>query len=69
MVKQEKEQKKKDRKTLTFFIIMFPGVIAIIVASMAGIDFLSSLLQIVLLFFQAVLLKQFLDDYYDTYGY
>jgi len=64
-IKKEKKQiKKTDRKVLTFFLLAFPTLLIIAL----GIFFPESwMMQVLIFFYQTVLLKQVLDDYYG-YG-
>jgi hypothetical protein len=62
---QLQEVKKKDRTALTLFLIMFPSIL---IAGDFGLDFPANLaLKGALIFYQFVILKRFLDDYYKSY--
>ncbi len=60
---QSKPKRKKDKKALTMFIMIIPSLLlaltAVIESTITQLSF-----QILLLFFQMVLLKNLLDDYY-----
>ena len=61
---QEVTDKKISRKHLTLFLIMFPSLL---IAGDYAISSASSiLLKGLLIFYQLVLLKSFLDDYYKS---
>jgi len=64
MVREEEQPRpRKDKKALTMFIMIVPSLLialtAVIESTITQISF-----QILLLFFQLVLLKNLLDDYY-----
>jgi len=63
MIQQPPKKKRKDKKALTMFIMIIPSLLiamtAVIESTITQISF-----QILLLFFQLVLLKNLLDDYY-----
>jgi len=59
--KNKKENKKADRKVLTFFLLAFPTLLIIAMGSFFPDSWL---IQILLAFYQFILLKQVLDDYY-----
>ena len=60
---ESKPKMKKDKKALTMFIMIIPSLLialtAVIESTITQLSF-----QILLLFFQMVLLKNLLDDYY-----
>lgn len=63
MEKQQTPKRRKDKKTLTMFIMIIPSLlIALTSAIESTITQIS--FQTLLLFFQLVLLKNLLDDYY-----
>ena len=66
-MEQSKPKRKKDKKALTMFIMIMPSLLlaltAVIESTITQISF-----QILLLFFQLVLLKNLLDDYYGEEG-
>jgi hypothetical protein len=54
------------KKTLTFFMIFFPSVIISVIPSMINDSFVISLgIKFCLLLLQLVILKSFIDTYYD----
>jgi len=63
MEKEQPLKRRKDKKALTIFIMIIPSLLialtAVIKSTITQISF-----QILLLFFQLVLLKNLLDDYY-----
>jgi hypothetical protein len=61
-MEKKTNKKKVDKKILTFFLIAFPTLL-IIALSMLTPD--AWWANIILAFYQFVLLKQFLDNYYD----
>lgn len=62
--KKRKPVTEKERKTvLTFFIILFPSMIITGLATIPNSIF-NTLLAIALFFYQAILLKNFVDDHY-----
>ena len=60
---KSKPKRRKDKKALTMFIMIIPSLLlaltAVIESTITQISF-----QVLLLFFQMVLLKNLLDDYY-----
>jgi len=61
----KKEQNKPvDKKVFTFFIMAFPTLF-IIALGRLGTEFSILMYQVVLAFFQFVLIRQFLNSYYD----
>ena len=62
-MEKEHPKRRKDKKALTIFIMIIPSLLialtAVIESTITQISF-----QILLLFFQLVLLKNLLDDYY-----
>jgi len=62
MVKQ-KPVAKVDKKILTFFLIAFPTTLII---ALGMINLNTWWAQILLAFYQFILLKQFLDNYYEV---
>ncbi len=64
--KQEEEvqpKKRKDKKALTMFIMIVPSLLIALTGAIESVITQISF-QILLLFFQLVLLKNLLDDYY-----
>lgn len=61
--KKPRPQLKKDKKVLTMFLMIVPSLLialtSVIVSKITQISF-----QILLLFFQLVIFKNLLDDYY-----
>lgn len=51
-------KKKVDRKVLSFFLLLFPSLIISLTDSIG--------VKVALIFYQAILLKQFIEDYYTT---
>jgi len=51
-----------DKKILSFFIISFPMVLVVALGMLSNAWWA----QILLAFFQFILLKQFLDNYYEV---
>jgi len=62
-MEEEQPKRRKDKKALTMFILIVPSLLialtAVIESTITQISF-----QILLLFFQLVLIKNLLDDYY-----
>ena len=64
MEKRIKEKPTKvDKKALTFFLIAFPTLLVIALGMLTPGTWWA---QILLAFYQFVLLKQFLDNYYEV---
>lgn len=67
MAKKEEYQNevsvKKDKRMLSLFIALFPALILAMISNVTS-GWARIMLQIVLIFFQAVVLKNILDDYY-----
>lgn len=63
MVKEELKTKKKDRRVLTLFFCIVPSLL---IAMTSAIDsfYIRIFFQVVLIFFQIVIFKNFIDDYY-----
>ena len=59
----KKEKVPLDKSVLTFFLIAFPTILIIIVGLMASK--LGWVIQIALAIYQFLVLKQFVDNYYD----
>lgn len=58
-------KKEKDKRSFYFIILMFPSLILIVLAQLYSKQYLVWLSSSILLFgFQAILIKNFLDDYY-----
>jgi len=62
-MKKTKKPKKVDKKMLTFFLIAFPTLLIIALGMLSPAAWWA---QILLAFYQFVLLKQFLDNYYEV---
>jgi len=56
------KQTKVDKKILTFFLIAFPTLLIIALGMLSNAWWA----QILLAFYQFILLKQFLDNYYEV---
>jgi len=65
MVKTKQDEPKVDKKILTFFLIAFPTLLIIALGMLNPNAWWA---QILLAFYQFVLLKQFLDNYYEVYN-
>lgn len=63
MEKQQTPKRRKDKKTLTMFIMIIPSLLIALTAAIESTITQISF-QTLLLFFQLVLLKNLLDDYY-----
>jgi hypothetical protein len=63
---QKKPATVEERKKLfALFILFFPGLVAIFIPTVVGDNFLLPFaLKILLVFYQFVILKNFLDSYY-----
>jgi len=59
----ENKPKRVDKKILTFFLIAFPTLIIIALGMLNPSVWWA---QIILAFYQFILLKQFLDNYYEV---
>ena len=53
-----KPKKKVDRKVLSFFLLLFPSLLISLTDSIG--------VKVALIFYQAILLKQFIEDYYTA---
>lgn len=60
---EKKQTQKVDKKMLTFFLISFPTLLIIALSMLTPSGWWA---QILLAFYQFVLLKQFLDNYYEA---
>ena len=63
MVKKDKKKIKKDKKALTIFLMIIPSLL-LAMTSVIGEAFARISFQCILLFFQLVIFKNLLDDYY-----
>jgi len=63
MKPETKSKTKVDKKMLTFFLIAFPTLLVIALGMLSPNSWWA---QILLAFYQFVLLKQFLDNYYEV---
>jgi len=63
MTKQVQESKKKDKRILTLFFLIVPSLL-IAMASAIDDRLIMLCFQVVLIFFQIVIFKNLLDDYY-----
>ncbi len=63
MDKSTKLPEKVDKKILTFFLIAFPTLLIIAMGMLAPDTWW---VQIILALYQFILLKQFLDNYYEV---
>ena len=63
MVNKENKTKPVDKKILTFFLISFPTILIVALGMLAPTAWWA---QILLAFYQFILLKQFLDNYYEV---
>jgi len=64
MVKEKKEKAPLDKSVLSFFLIAFPTIIIVLVGIIGGKFYWA--IQIILAIYQLVILKQFIDSYYDV---
>ena len=62
-MKKQNKHKKVDKKMLTFFLIAFPTILVIALGMLSPGAWWA---QVLLAFYQFVLLKQFLDNYYEV---
>jgi hypothetical protein len=60
---EQKEPKKVDKKMLTFFLIAFPTLLVIALGMLSPDSWWA---QILLAFYQFILLKKFLDTHYEV---
>lgn len=65
--KEPKMRPRKDRKALTMFIMIVPSLLIALTATIESV-LLQISFQILLLFFQLVIFKNLLDDYYGEEG-
>ena len=63
---EEKKKKKTDKKVLSFFLLMFPTIIIVAIGMLSASAWW---VMVALAFYQAIMLKQFLDTYYDSDSY
>jgi len=63
----EKKKPKKDKRMLTLFFVITPSLL---IAMSSAIDsfYIRIFFQVVLIFFQIIILKSFIDDYYGYNG-
>lgn len=61
----KRKNKKLDKKILSFFLIAFPTVLII---AFGALNPYSTWSQILLAIYQFILLKQYLDNYYNALG-
>jgi len=60
---KKKKPKKVDKKMLTFFLIAFPTLLVIALGMLNQNTWWA---QVLIAFYQFILLKQFLDNYYEV---
>jgi len=60
---EKKREKRVDKKILTFFLIAFPTILIIAIGLLTPTAWWA---QIALAVYQFILLKQFLDNYYEV---
>ena len=65
MAGKQKSKPRKDKKSLTMFIMIVPSLLIALTATIESV-FLMLSFQILLLFFQLVLIKNLLDEYYGV---
>lgn len=53
------KEKRVDKKVLSFFLIVFPSLVLALTASFG--------VKVAMLFYQAVVVKQFVDSYYKQF--
>jgi len=63
MVGKQKQKPEKDKKVLTMFIMIMPSLLIAMTATIESVLLMISF-QVLLLFFQLVLIKNLLDEYY-----
>ena len=63
MAKKDKKKIKKDKKALTIFLMIIPSLLLAMTSAIPEI-FARISFQTILLFFQLVIFKNLLDDYY-----
>ena len=61
---EKRIERRVDKKILTFFLIAFPTLLIIVLGLVSGTG--SWVAQIALAFYQFILLKQYLDNYYEV---
>ena len=62
-MKTKEKSQQVDKKILTFFLIAFPTLLIIALGMLSKDGWWA---QILLAFYQFILLKQFLDNYYEV---
>lgn len=63
----EKKSKKEDRqKVLSFFLLGFPSLIIAAIGMVGEQSLFLNFITILLVFYQLVTLKQFIDKYYEV---
>lgn len=63
--KNFEREKKVDKKVLSFFALGFPTLVIIILGILFGSE--TWIIQILIAVYQFILLKQYLDNYYETW--
>jgi hypothetical protein len=63
----EKKHKKKDKRVLTLFFMMVPSVLLAMCSAITSF-YVRIFFQVMLIFFQIVIFKNFIDDYYGYSG-
>lgn len=59
--------RKPDKKVFSFFILAFPTILIVILATLLPAElWWATFLYIVIAVYQFLMLKQFLDNYYET---
>ena len=62
-MRKERKKLPLDKSVLTFFLISFPTLLIIIVGFMSGSW--NWIVQVAIAIYQFLILKQFIDNYYD----
>ena len=64
-LKKKRMSKEKKREILTIFILLFPSLLITLLVASFGIVYISGF-AIALFFFQAILIKNFVGDHFDS---
>lgn len=66
MKSKAKAPKKTDPKVRTFFLLSFPSVVITTVAMLFPVDVKTAIIMMMLMVYQFLMLKQFVDQYHEV---
>ena len=64
--KSKAVKKKADPKVRTFFLLAFPSILIVALAMLFPNSWEAAIIMIMLVVYQFIMLKQFIDQYYEV---